>query len=51
MGRRVGEEKRRDFRMRKIGGRGLFEREEEGRKRRIGGIGNGKERRMGRIGG
>ncbi len=37
--------------MRKIGGRGLFEIEEEGRKRWMGGIGDGRERSMGRRGG
>ncbi len=34
--------------MRKIGGRGLFEVEEEGRNRRIAGRGDGRERSMGR---
>jgi hypothetical protein len=37
--------------MGKILGIGLFEEEEERRKRRIGRIEYGKERRMGRIGG
>jgi hypothetical protein len=51
MGRRGGWEKREHLRMGKILGIGLFEEEEERRKRRIGRIEYGKERRMGRIGG
>jgi hypothetical protein len=51
MGRRGGCEKWEYWRMRKIGGRGLFEIEEKGRKRWVGGIGDGRERSMGRRGG
>ncbi len=46
--RRGGWEKREGLRMRKMGGRGLFEIEEVGRKRWMGGRGDGRERIMGR---